>query len=103
MPGKPPALQAAGRRSRIRRAGAITAGCASTLPICGTPTATSSARSSADDSGTMILGAVLAGGQSSRFGSDKALAELDGRTLIARAVDALAGWCEYVVAVGRET
>ena len=51
----------------------------------------------------MILGAVLAGGQSSRFGSDKALAELDGRTLIARAVDALAGWCEYVVVVGRET
>jgi len=51
----------------------------------------------------MILGVVLAGGQSSRFGSDKALAELDGRTLIARAVDALAGWCEHVVVAGRET
>jgi molybdenum cofactor guanylyltransferase len=51
----------------------------------------------------MILGAVLAGGQSSRFGSDKALAELDGRTLIARAVDTLSGWCEHVVVVGRET
>jgi molybdopterin-guanine dinucleotide biosynthesis protein A len=50
----------------------------------------------------MILGAVLAGGKSSRFGSDKALAELDGHTLIARAVDALSGWCEYVVVVGRE-
>jgi molybdopterin-guanine dinucleotide biosynthesis protein A len=50
----------------------------------------------------MILGAVLAGGQSTRFGSDKALAELDGHTLIARAVDALSGWCEYVVVVGRE-
>jgi molybdopterin-guanine dinucleotide biosynthesis protein A len=50
----------------------------------------------------MILGAVLAGGQSSRFGSDKALAELGGRTLLARAVDALSGWCEYVVVVGRE-
>jgi len=49
----------------------------------------------------MILGVVLAGGQSSRFGSDKALAELDGRTLIARAVDALSGLCEYVVVVGR--
>lgn len=49
----------------------------------------------------MILGAVLAGGQSARFGSDKALAEFGGRTLIARAVDALAGWCEYVVVVGR--
>ena len=51
----------------------------------------------------MILGVVLAGGKSTRFGSDKALAELDGRTLIARAVDALALWCEYVVVVGRET
>lgn len=50
----------------------------------------------------MILGAVLAGGQATRFGSDKALAELHGHTLIARAVDALSGWCEYVVVVGRE-
>lgn len=51
----------------------------------------------------MILGAVLAGGLSTRFGSDKALAELDGHTLIAHAVDALAGWCEYVIVIGRET
>lgn len=51
----------------------------------------------------MILGAVLAGGQASRFGSDKALAELDGHTLLAHAVDLLAGWCEHVVVVGRET
>ncbi len=51
----------------------------------------------------MILGCVLAGGLSSRFGSDKALAELGGQTLIARAVDALSGWCELVVVVGRET
>lgn len=51
----------------------------------------------------MILGAVLAGGLSSRFGSDKALAEVDGHTLIALAVDALAGLCEHVVVVGRET
>lgn len=50
----------------------------------------------------MILGAVLAGGRSSRFGSDKALAELDGRTLLTLAVDALAGWCEHVIVVGRE-
>lgn len=49
----------------------------------------------------MILGCVLAGGQSSRFGSDKAVAELHGRTLLARAVDALSGWCEHVVVVGR--
>ncbi|MDE2597451.1 MAG: molybdenum cofactor guanylyltransferase [Sphingomonadales bacterium] len=51
----------------------------------------------------MILGAVLAGGQSSRFGSDKALAELAGRTLLSGAVDTLAGWCEQVVVIGRET
>jgi molybdopterin-guanine dinucleotide biosynthesis protein A len=50
----------------------------------------------------MILGCVLAGGQSSRFGSDKALAELGGQTLIARAVESLSGWCEHVVVVGRE-
>jgi molybdopterin-guanine dinucleotide biosynthesis protein A len=50
----------------------------------------------------MILGVVLAGGQSSRFGSDKALAEIGGRTLLARAVDALGGHCEYVVVAGRE-
>lgn len=51
----------------------------------------------------MILGAVLAGGQSTRFGADKALAEFQGHTLIARAVDTLSGWCEHVVVIGRET
>ncbi len=50
----------------------------------------------------MILGVVLAGGMSTRFGSDKALAELDGRSLLIRAVDALSAWCEEVVIVGRE-
>lgn len=49
----------------------------------------------------MTLGAVLAGGQSSRFGSDKALAVLDGQTLLSRAVDTLAQWCDAVVVVGR--
>jgi molybdopterin-guanine dinucleotide biosynthesis protein A len=49
----------------------------------------------------MILGAVLAGGQSSRFGSDKALAEFRGQTLLAHAVDTLSGWCEHVIVVGR--
>lgn len=51
----------------------------------------------------MILGAVLAGGQSTRFGSDKALAEYRGHTLLAQAVDTLSGWCEHVVVVGRAT
>ncbi len=49
----------------------------------------------------MILGAVLAGGQSRRFGRDKALVEVDGRSLVARAVDFLSGVCEQVVVVGR--
>jgi molybdopterin-guanine dinucleotide biosynthesis protein A len=51
----------------------------------------------------MILGVVLAGGRSTLFGSDKALAELGGHTLLARAVDTLSGWCEHVVVAGRET
>ncbi len=50
----------------------------------------------------MILGAVLAGGRSSRFGSDKALAEIGGHSLLGLAVDRLAGWCEKVIVVGRE-
>lgn len=50
----------------------------------------------------MILGVVLAGGQSRRFGSDKAMAELDGVTLIERAVDQLSHWCDHVVVAGRE-
>jgi len=53
-------------------------------------------------SGRTILGCVLAGGRSSRFGSDKALARLDGRSLIERAVETLSGWCDHVVVVGRE-
>lgn len=47
-----------------------------------------------------MMGAVLAGGRSSRFGSDKALAEIDGLTLLDRAISALGCWCETVVIVG---
>lgn len=49
----------------------------------------------------MILGVVLAGGNSTRFGSDKALAELGGHTLLNRAFDTLTGFCELVVVAGR--
>lgn len=49
-----------------------------------------------------LLGAVLAGGRSSRFGSDKAAALMpDGRTLMEHAVAALAPHVEAVVVCGR--
>lgn len=47
------------------------------------------------------LGAVLAGGRSSRFGSDKALAMLGGRTLLDHATTALDAHCDAVIVVGR--
>ena len=50
----------------------------------------------------MILGAVLAGGRSSRFGSDKAAALLDGRTLLDRVIDALRPQVDALVICGRE-
>ena len=50
----------------------------------------------------MILGAVLAGGRSTRFGSDKALAVLGGETLLARAIATLRAQCPAVVVAGRE-
>lgn len=49
----------------------------------------------------MILGVVLAGGQSRRFGGDKALAILGGETLIERTVNELAKFCDGVVVAGR--
>ena len=49
-----------------------------------------------------LLGAVLAGGRSSRFGSDKAEALIHGRSLLDRAVEALGTQCEAVVIVGRD-
>ncbi|MBU6206935.1 MAG: molybdenum cofactor guanylyltransferase [Alphaproteobacteria bacterium] len=51
----------------------------------------------------MILGCVLAGGQSRRFGRDKALAMLGSKTLLQRAVEQLLGWCDAVVITGRNT
>lgn len=50
-----------------------------------------------------ILGAVLAGGQATRFGSDKAQALLDGRTLLEHALASLAPHVDALVVVGRDT
>ena len=47
------------------------------------------------------LGAILAGGLSRRFGSDKALAPLDGRALIDHVAAALAPHCDGVMLCGR--
>ena len=48
-----------------------------------------------------LLGAVLAGGRSSRFGSDKALALLAGRPLLDHAVASISPHVETVVICGR--
>ena len=48
-----------------------------------------------------LLGAILAGGRSTRFGSDKALALLDGRQLIEHAAATLAPHVAQVVVCGR--
>lgn len=50
----------------------------------------------------MILGAVLAGGASRRFGSDKAMAEWRGKSLIAHAIDRLRPQVDALVVVGRD-
>lgn len=51
---------------------------------------------------TRVLGAILAGGRARRFGSDKALATLDGRRLIDRVADALTPQVDAIVVIGRE-
>lgn len=48
------------------------------------------------------LGAILAGGKSSRFGSDKAVARLGGKALIDHARGALSAQCDAVLVVGRD-
>jgi molybdopterin-guanine dinucleotide biosynthesis protein A len=48
-----------------------------------------------------ILGAVLAGGRSSRFGSDKAAALIDGRSMLDWVVAALAPQVDAIVVCGR--
>jgi molybdopterin-guanine dinucleotide biosynthesis protein A len=49
-----------------------------------------------------LLGAVLAGGRSSRFGSDKALALWNGRSLLDHAVGSLGCHVDAVVVCGRQ-
>lgn len=50
----------------------------------------------------MIFGLVLAAGRSSRFGTDKALAQLGGRSLLGAAVDVLSGGCVRVAVNAHE-
>jgi molybdenum cofactor guanylyltransferase len=47
------------------------------------------------------LGAIIAGGQSSRFGTDKAQAMLGGRALIDHVADRLDERCDAVIVCGR--
>ncbi len=47
------------------------------------------------------LGAIIAGGRSSRFGADKALAMLDGCSLLDHVAGHLEATCETVVVCGR--
>ena len=49
-----------------------------------------------------MLGAVIAGGTSQRFGSDKAAALLDGKALIDHVIDALGPQVDALVIIGRE-
>jgi len=48
-----------------------------------------------------LLGAILAGGEARRFGSDKALARLDGRALIDHVAAQLAPHCDGLILCGR--
>nr|WP_220129893.1 molybdenum cofactor guanylyltransferase [Sphingomonas chungangi] len=48
------------------------------------------------------MGAILAGGRSSRFGSDKALAMIDGRPMLEHVAERLDGQCDGLVVIGRD-
>ena len=49
-----------------------------------------------------VLGAVLAGGRSSRFGSDKAAALIDGRTMLDRVIDIVGPQVDDLLVCGRQ-
>jgi molybdenum cofactor guanylyltransferase len=48
------------------------------------------------------LGAIIAGGKSTRFGSDKAIALLDGKLLIEHVVDGLREQVDHVIVCGHQ-
>jgi molybdenum cofactor guanylyltransferase len=48
-----------------------------------------------------LLGAIIAGGKSSRFGSDKAAALLDGKPMMDHAIDTLRPQVDSLIVVGR--
>lgn len=50
---------------------------------------------------TSLLGAILAGGRATRFGSDKAAAPLAGRRLIDHAIDGLSPHVDMIAICGR--
>ena len=50
----------------------------------------------------MRLGAIIAGGKSTRFGGDKGAALLNGKALIDHVADALRPQCDAIIICGRE-
>lgn len=50
----------------------------------------------------MLTGAILAGGQSRRFGSNKALVTVDGVRLIDRVIDSIAMVCEPIMLIAND-
>jgi molybdenum cofactor guanylyltransferase len=49
-----------------------------------------------------VLGAILAGGRSTRFGADKALAHWQGRPLLDHVIASLSPQCDSTIIVGRD-
>lgn len=49
-----------------------------------------------------VLGVILAGGMARRFGSDKALAEIDGRPMLDHVADRLRPQCAALIVAGRD-
>jgi molybdenum cofactor guanylyltransferase len=49
-----------------------------------------------------LLGAILAGGASRRFGSDKAMAPIEGRPMLEHVAEGLRTQCDAIVVAGRD-